>query len=85
MQILARAFGPSKIIPNPKGWEVGSTDLILTDEGKQLLNPSSTSKKDVIKLQQIHRDIVSDMPDQFALLASSELSMCRFENKIIYN
>ena len=44
MQILARAFGPSKIIPNPKGWEVGSTDLILTDEGKQLLNPS-TSKK----------------------------------------
>ncbi|TIB87045.1 class I glutamine amidotransferase-like protein [Wallemia mellicola] len=72
MQVLARAFGPSKIVANPKGWEVGSTELKLTEVGKDLLNPDVTDKKDVLRLQQIHQDCVAAMPSQFELLASSE-------------
>ncbi|EIM24311.1 class I glutamine amidotransferase-like protein, partial [Wallemia mellicola CBS 633.66] len=72
MQVLARAFGPSKIVANPKGWEVGSTELRLTEVGKDLLNPDVTDKKDVLRLQQIHQDCVAAMPSQFELLASSE-------------
>ena len=73
MQILARAFS-SKIQANKMGWEVGSTELKLTEGGKEILNPDSDNKKDVIRLQQIHQDCVSEMPDQFELLASSELT-----------
>lgn len=74
MQILARAFGPSKIISNPKGWEVGSTELKLTEGGKEILNPDDESKKDFIRLQQIHQDCVAEMPSQFELLASSDIT-----------
>lgn len=76
MQILARAFGPSKIIANTKGWEVGSTELKLTEGGKELLNPDEKdeNRKDVIRLQQIHQDCVAEMPSQFELLASSEIT-----------
>nr|XP_019013156.1 uncharacterized protein I206_02653 [Kwoniella pini CBS 10737]OCF51937.1 hypothetical protein I206_02653 [Kwoniella pini CBS 10737] len=60
LQVIARAFGPSQIKENSKGWEVGSTRMNLTDIGKS------------IYMQQIHSDIVTEVPSDFELLGTSE-------------
>lgn len=80
LQVLARAFGPSKIEPNPKGWEVGSTKVNLTDIGRKIVwGEDATSLEDVsglpdhVTMQQIHSDIVSKLPPNFELLGSSEI------------
>lgn len=36
-QIIARAFSGTPIKPNPRGWEIGSTELTLTALGREVL------------------------------------------------
>ncbi|KAG8950407.1 hypothetical protein FRC03_012861 [Tulasnella sp. 419] len=64
-QIIARALG-GDCIRNPVGWEVGTTEVELTEEGKKLFGGDK-----VLKIQQMHRDHVPNLPPSFKLLASS--------------
>ncbi|KAK8843924.1 hypothetical protein IAR55_006716 [Kwoniella newhampshirensis] len=77
LQVIARAFGPCQIKENPKG----CTKIELTDIGKRLIwseenDPESdTSRlKNSVTMQQIHSDIVTEVPDDFHLLGKSELT-----------
>ncbi|EPQ25925.1 uncharacterized protein PFL1_06599 [Pseudozyma flocculosa PF-1] len=85
LQIIARAFGPNRIVMNPKGHEIGSTKLHLTELGKRILHPphevghegheggAGREARDHIMLQQVHGDIVEgEVPQDFELLAWSD-------------
>ncbi|KAJ9127016.1 hypothetical protein QFC24_001247 [Naganishia onofrii] len=80
LQVIARAFGPSTIKENPKGWEVGSTRVDLTETGRKLiwgegdidLEDKATGLPDHVMMQQIHSDCVFDVPPSFHLIGSSE-------------
>ncbi|CDZ96750.1 Predicted glutamine synthetase [Phaffia rhodozyma] len=81
LQIIARAFGPSLIEKNEKGWEVGSTKVNLTKLGKRIIWDLSDDDEEEgvdvrghIMMQQIHSDIVREVPENFELLAYSELT-----------
>lgn len=68
--VIARAFGAG-VESNPKGWEIGSTELTLTEEGRKLIaSPEDPERK--LRIQQVHSDHVTSVPDGFELLASSE-------------
>lgn len=56
---------------NPAGWEIGSTELRLTEQGKKIL-ATPEKPEDVLRIQQVHSDIVDSVPEDFELLASSE-------------
>lgn len=66
-QVIARAHRAS-VIKNPKGWELGTHDITLTNAGKKLFG------KDKIKIQEVHQDHVPTLPDGFDLLAQTEIS-----------
>ncbi|KAN0059868.1 hypothetical protein ACQY0O_008442 [Thecaphora frezii] len=76
LQIIARAFGPCKIVPNPRGHEIGSTRLQLTQRGKQVLFPPHwNGSREELWVQQVHGDIVqAPIPEGFELLASSDMT-----------
>ncbi|OBZ78439.1 Serine/threonine-protein kinase gad8 [Grifola frondosa] len=67
-QIIGRAMG-GECVPNDGKWEVGVTEIALTDIGKQLFGVSS------LNLQQMHRDHVPVVPPSFQLLGSTPISM----------
>jgi len=69
-QVIARAWG-AKVEPNKLGWEIGSTELKLTHDGKSLLGTPG-KHEDVLRIQQVHSDHVTSVPEGFKLLASSE-------------
>lgn len=79
-QILARAFG-ARCEPNELGWEIGSTELTLTEEGKKILGTPG-KPEDKLRIQQVHSDHVTSVPEGFHLLASSEKckiqSLCKY-------
>ncbi|RKP14601.1 putative glutamine synthetase [Piptocephalis cylindrospora] len=54
-QVIARALGAT-VVRNPKGWEVGWTEINLSADGKRLLG------RDTLRLHQMHRDHLLDMP-----------------------
>ncbi|OCF30868.1 hypothetical protein I316_07501 [Kwoniella heveanensis BCC8398] len=70
LQVIARAFGPSRIQQNPKGWEVGSTRVDLTDIGRKIIWHDGEGEHN---MQQIHSDIVTEVPPDFELLGKSEI------------
>ncbi|KAL7409180.1 class I glutamine amidotransferase-like protein [Mrakia frigida] len=80
LQVIARAFGPEGIVKNPKGWEVGSTRLVLTEMGKKIIwgegaeGSGEGNDQSHLTMQQIHGDIVPYCPSTFTLLASSAIS-----------
>ncbi|KAJ5513898.1 hypothetical protein N7463_003450 [Penicillium fimorum] len=63
-QILARALG-AQVGRNKAGWEVSVEKLALTEVGKTLFG------KDTLSIQQMHRDIVFDVPIGYMNLATS--------------
>jgi len=79
-QIISRAFG-SRIEKNDKGWEIGSTELTLTEEGQKLLGTPG-SNESTLKIQQIHSDHVTSVPEGFHLLASSK--KCKVQSLVKY-
>ncbi|KAF8513087.1 class I glutamine amidotransferase-like protein [Gautieria morchelliformis] len=66
-QAVACAFG-GECIPNDGKWEVGATEIRLTDVGKQLFGVSS------ISIHQMHKDHVPALPPRFLLLGSTAVS-----------
>jgi len=66
-QIIARAMG-GECVPNDGKWEVGVTELDLTDVGKQLFGVAK------LNLQQMHRDHVPAVPPSFHLLGSTPVA-----------
>ncbi|KAI0946488.1 hypothetical protein AcW1_009938 [Taiwanofungus camphoratus] len=67
-QIIARALG-GECVPNDGKWEVGVTEVALTDIGKQLLGVPT------LNIQQMHRDHVPATPVSFHLLGSTPISL----------
>ncbi|GAO52578.1 GMP synthase [Saitoella complicata NRRL Y-17804] len=75
-QIIARALGGT-VQKNEKGWEVAVTETKLTPEGQAILaNTSGT-----LKLQQMHRDIVSKVPVGVHVFASNEI--CKVQGMLV--
>ncbi|KZT03619.1 class I glutamine amidotransferase-like protein [Laetiporus sulphureus 93-53] len=66
-QIIARAMG-GECVPNGGKWEVGVTEIALTDIGKTLLGVPT------LNIQQMHRDHVPAVPPSFHLLGSTPVS-----------
>lgn len=50
---------------NPKGWEVGYTEIELNSSGKEFFN----TDKNKLRINQLHRDHVSTLPKGFKCLA----------------
>ncbi|CAA90455.1 class I glutamine amidotransferase family protein, conserved in fungi, bacteria, plants [Schizosaccharomyces pombe] len=69
-QIVAKAAGVP-IIQNPKGWEVSSTVVQLTENGEKFFG------RKVININQMHQDMAVDVPEGFELLGSTE--DCEFQ------
>jgi len=68
-QIIARALG-GECVPNGETWELGPTQIQLTDIGKQIFG-----SYDTLSIQQMHRDHVPALPPSFHLLASTPVSL----------
>lgn len=68
-QIVARALG-GKVELNKAGWELGSYDCQMTEEGRELLGYEESDS--FMKVHQVHRDIVTVLPDQCSNLASTD-------------
>ncbi|KAF8528408.1 class I glutamine amidotransferase-like protein [Hysterangium stoloniferum] len=71
-QVISRAFG-GECVPNNGVWEVGTTDVELTDKGKEIFGMSSIVT-DRQMIQQMHRDHVPSLPPKFILLGSTSVS-----------
>ncbi|AOW05795.1 class I glutamine amidotransferase-like protein [Yarrowia lipolytica] len=69
-QILARALGVNGE-RNPKGWEVASTEIQLTEVGKKVFHKLSKEHDGTLRIMQMHQDIVPRVPEGAELLGSS--------------
>ncbi|KAM0272631.1 hypothetical protein ACHAQH_008601 [Verticillium albo-atrum] len=65
-QIIARALGGT-VRTSPKGWEVAVTDVNLTPVARELFGI------DVLRIHQMHRDEVVDVPAEAQSLAATEV------------
>ncbi len=71
-QIVGRAFG-AEVRLNPKGWELGVYDIELTEDGREILlwdeydqmAEETQEGKKYVRLQQVHRDEVAELPPPF--------------------
>jgi len=70
-QIIARAFGSTVSPMEHNNWEIGATELSLTDLGRKLIGTPGEHEEN-LTIQQIHADEVKTVPDGFELLASSK-------------
>ncbi|KAL5483526.1 hypothetical protein ACEPAI_8758 [Sanghuangporus weigelae] len=68
-QIIARALG-GECIPNGGRWEIGTTEMELSDVGKKVFE----TERSVLPIQQMHRDHVPTVPPSFHLLGSSPVA-----------
>ncbi|KAI0646276.1 class I glutamine amidotransferase-like protein [Trametes meyenii] len=66
-QIVARALG-GECVPNGGKWEIGVTEIDLTDLGQKLLGVQK------LNLEQMHRDHVPAVPPTFHLLGSTPVA-----------
>ncbi|KAL9949954.1 hypothetical protein ACHAQF_000204 [Verticillium nonalfalfae] len=64
-QIIARALGGT-VRTSPKGWEVAVTDVTLTPVARDLFG------LDVLRIHQMHRDEVVDVPSGAESLAATD-------------
>ncbi|KAF9436055.1 hypothetical protein BGZ76_004934 [Entomortierella beljakovae] len=63
-QIIGRAYN-AQVSKSIRGWELGWTTTDLTEEGKLFWEDS------IMRIQELHQDVVHDVPDNFTLLAST--------------
>lgn len=68
-QIVARALG-GKVELNEAGWELGCYDCQMTEEGREILGYGED--EEMMKVHQVHRDIVTTLPKDCVNLASTE-------------
>ncbi|KAF9583004.1 hypothetical protein BGW38_010441 [Lunasporangiospora selenospora] len=67
-QIVGRAFGV-QVAKNQKGWELGWTKTELSEEGQAFWGDLS------LRIQELHQDIVTGIPEKFTVLASTQHTM----------
>jgi len=67
-QIIGRALG-GKCVPNGGVWEVGNTEVALTNLGQQIFGLAK------LNIQEMHQDHVVVIPPDFKLLGSTSTSM----------
>ncbi|KAG0371153.1 hypothetical protein BGX24_001824 [Mortierella sp. AD032] len=63
-QIIGRAF-KANVSKSTRGWELGWTLTDFTEEGKKFWREES------MRIQELHQDVVHDVPSGFTLLAST--------------
>ena len=68
-QIIARALGGTVEL-NDKGWELGTYECDLTEEGRELLGYEEGDA--LMRIHQVHRDVVTALPEDCLNLASTE-------------
>ncbi|KDQ10636.1 hypothetical protein BOTBODRAFT_190300 [Botryobasidium botryosum FD-172 SS1] len=66
-QIVARALG-GECVGNERGWELGVTDVALTEIGKTIF------ERETLRIQQVHSDHVPSVPPSCLLLGSTSTS-----------
>jgi GMP synthase (glutamine-hydrolysing) len=67
-QLIAEALG-GKAAPNPQGWEIGNTEVVLTQEG--LNDPLFEGFPECFEVIQSHQDCVLALPPDAVLLATN--------------
>ncbi|GJJ76990.1 glucosinolate gamma-glutamyl hydrolase [Entomortierella parvispora] len=79
-QIIGRAYN-AKVGKSTRGWELGWTLTECTEAGKKFW------KDTILRIQELHQDIVDDVPQGFTLLASTihttNQSMISNDHKIV--
>lgn len=70
-QLIAYAFG-GRVQAHPRGWEVGTCDVRLRDDGRN--DPLFTSLPTQIRCNMSHRDEVVDLPPTVRCLAENDHS-----------
>ncbi|TCD67628.1 hypothetical protein EIP91_012193 [Steccherinum ochraceum] len=81
-QIIARALG-SPCVPNGGKWEVGITEVQLTEIGRQLFEDMTTiTRFDLKNIQQMHRDHNPEIPESCHHLGST--AVCKNQGFIRY-
>jgi len=68
-QLIAHAFG-GRVRTNPNGWEVGTQEVELTDEGER--DPLFAGLPRRVRVNQSHRDEVWELGASFRRLAGSD-------------
>ncbi|PLW39004.1 hypothetical protein PCASD_08435 [Puccinia coronata f. sp. avenae] len=69
-QIFARALG-AQVIRNPLGWEFGIYEVQLSLLGQTLFQDADSPAPNLLKLHQVHRDIVVDLPASIHSIGST--------------
>ncbi|CAO3567794.1 unnamed protein product [Mortierella alpina] len=67
-QIIGRAYN-ARVSKSERGWELGWTSMQLTDAGSKFWQDS------IMRIQELHQDVVHDVPQGFTLLASTAHTM----------
>ncbi|KAG0306696.1 hypothetical protein BGZ98_001897 [Dissophora globulifera] len=79
-QIIGRAYD-ARVSKNTRGWELGWTSTDLTETGQKFWRDT------VMRIQELHQDIVHDVPEGFTLMASTShttnQSMISNDNTIV--
>ncbi|EJT99666.1 glutamine amidotransferas-like protein class-I [Dacryopinax primogenitus] len=67
-QVIARALG-GQCVKNEKGWEIGVAEVTLSETGRKLFG------RDVLRIQQMHRDHVPVSPSpEFLVIGSTTIA-----------
>lgn len=77
-QIIARALG-ARVGPNPKGWEISSTPVSVTEDGEkfQVFGPELEGS---FNIMQMHRDIVFDLPPKLpGIVVTASNEVCEIQ------
>ena len=70
-QVVAKALGGEAGV-NPKGWDIGLTDIELTPQGRELA--PLTGAPQPLRILETHRDVVTKLPPGAVHLARSQLT-----------
>ena len=71
-QILCKALG-ANVANNPAGWEIGSSEVFLSDKG--LSSPIFKGFSPNFYVYQSHHDVVNGLPDNLDLLCSNKFGV----------
>ncbi len=71
-QVVARALGGEAEV-NPKGWDIGLTEVELTPQGRELAALMGAPQP--LRILETHRDVITKLPPGAVHLAQSELTL----------
>ena len=80
-QVIAKAIG-GEVFKNPLGWELGSYNISLTDDGRANHLMFGINDNDIV--YESHQDIVNNLPQNSKILANTDKSIQSFSYKSSY-